>query len=85
MPLKHKRLIEETLPKSLSQHSTSRSDPSSITSSNAEDPVPTSDLATAVANDIAVNADAGAASIFSDRRVPNHTKTLVRIRENHKC
>lgn len=53
---------------------------SSITSSNTRDPVPTGDLVGIVANDIPLDTDPGAASIFSDRRVRNRTKTLVRIR-----
>lgn len=80
MSLKRKRPTEEA-----SQQSSSISELSSIASSNAEVPVPISDLATATANETAVDADSGAASIFSDRRVTNRTKTLVRIRENHKC
>lgn len=85
MPLKRKRPIEEGSPHSLSQHSSSSSDLSSIASSHDADTVPTSDLATAGTNDITLDPDTGAVSIFSDRRVTNRTKTLVRIRENHKC
>lgn len=85
MSLKRKRPVGEASPHLLSQHSTSSSDLSSIASSHDADPVPTSDLAIPGANDIALDPDAGAASVFSDRHVTNRTKTLVRIRENHKC
>lgn len=82
MPLKRKRPAEDASPDPPST-STSTSDLSSIASSNDagadQDAVPTVDAPRAT-----FDLDA-TVSAFSDRRVTNRTKTLVRLREQQKC